>query len=69
MGSSIKQLVRHAVGFLFILLWLIAFMFLYPTLYDAVGKVVSLLLLVLWVIVCEAIFEYIVSNSERGDKL
>jgi len=69
MGSSIKQLVRRAVGFLFILLWLIAFMFLYPSLYDAVGKVVSLLLLVLWVIVCEAIFEYIVGKSERGDKL
>jgi len=69
MGSSITQLVRRAVGFLFILLWLIAFMFLYPTLYDAVGKVISLLLLVLWVIVCEAIFEYIVSHSGRGDKL
>lgn len=69
MGSSIKQLVRRAVGFLFILLWLIAFMFLYPTLYDAVGKVISLLLLVMWIIVCEVIFEYIVSNSEREEKL
>jgi len=69
MGSSIKQLVRLAVGFLFILLWLIAFMFLYPTLYDTVGKVISLLLLVLWIFVCEAIFVYIVSDSGRGEKL
>ena len=64
MGSSIKQLVRRAVGFLFILLWLIAFMFLYPTLYDAVGKVISLILLALWVYVSSAVFEYIVSDSE-----
>jgi len=64
MGSSIKQLVRRAAGFLFILLSLIAFMFLYPTLYDAVGKVISLILLALWVYVSSAVFEYIVSDSE-----
>ena len=69
MGSRVKQLVRRAAGFLFILLALIAFMFLYPTLYDAVGKVISLLLLVPWIFVCEAVFEYIVSDSERRKKL
>ena len=69
MGSSIIQWVRRAAGFLFILLSLIAFMFLYPTLYDAVGKVISLLLLVLWVFVCSAVFEYIVSGSEPRDEL
>jgi len=68
MGSSIKQLVRRATGFLFILLSLIIFMFLYPRLYDAVGKVISLLLLVLWVLVCSAIFEYIVSDSEPREE-
>jgi hypothetical protein len=69
MGSRIKLLVRRAAGFLFILLSLIAFMFLYATLYDAVGKVISLLLLVLWIFVCSAVFEYIVSDSERRDEL
>ena len=68
MGITIKQLVRRTAGFLFILLSLIAFMFLYPALYDAVGKVISLLLLVLWVFVCSAIFEYIVSDSEPREE-
>jgi len=69
MGSRIKLLVRRAAGFLFILLSLVGFMFLYPTLYDAVGKVISLLLLVLWIYVCAAVFEYIVSDSEPRDEL
>jgi hypothetical protein len=69
MGSTIKQLVRRAAGFLFVLLSLIAIMFLYPTLYDAVGKIISLLLLVLWIFLCSAVFEYIVSDSERREEL
>ena len=68
MGSSMKQWVKRAAGFLFILLSLIAFMFLYPALYDAVGKIISLLLLVLWIFVCSAVFEYIAGDSEPREE-
>lgn len=64
-----KQFVKRAAGFLFVLLSLIAYMFLYPKLYDSVGKIPSLLLFVVLIFVCSAVYGYIVSGSERREEL
>jgi hypothetical protein len=60
-----KQFVIRAAGFLFVLLCFIAYMFLYPKLYDIVGKFPSLLLFVALIFVCSGVYGYFVSRSKR----
>ena len=64
-----KPFVMRAVGFLFVLLSFIAYMFLYPKLYDILGKIPSLLLFVVLIFICSGIYGYIVSRSERREEL
>lgn len=64
-----KQFVKRSAGFLFVLLSLIAYMFLYPKLYDTMGKIPSILLFVVFIFVCPAVYRYIVSGSERREEL
>jgi hypothetical protein len=67
MSGSIKEFVRRAAGFCFILFCLIGYMFLYPKLYETVGKAATLLLLLVVIFVCEWAFEFIVSGSKRNE--
>ena len=60
-----KQFVIRAAGFLFVLLCFITYMFLYPQLYDIVGKIPSLLLFVVLIFVCLQVYGFIVSRSKR----
>jgi len=62
-----KQFVIRAAGFLFVLLCFIAYMFLYPKLYDIFGKIPSLLLFVVLIFVCLEGYGFIVSRSERRE--
>ena len=63
-----KQFVIRAAGFLFVLLCFIAYMFLYPKLYDIVGKFPSLLLFVVLIFVCSGVYGYIVGRSKRREE-
>ena len=68
MNGSMKQFVRRAAGFCFLLACLIGYMFLFPTLYETVGKATTFLLLAVLIFVCELVFEYIVSDAKRGEE-
>ena len=60
-----KQFVIRAAGFLFVLLCFIAYMFLYPKLYDIVGKIPSLLLFIALIFVCSVVYGYFSRPNRR----
>jgi hypothetical protein len=68
MSSSTKDWLRRAAGFCFISISLIAYMFLFPRLYESIGKTATLLLLVLVIFVCKYVFEFLVYGSIGKEK-
>ena len=68
MTNSMKDWLRRAAGFCFISVCLIGYMFLFPSLYETIGKAATLLLLVGLIFVCKYAFEFLVYGSMGKEK-
>jgi putative flippase GtrA len=68
MSNLMKDFARRAAAFCLILFCLIGYMFLFPRLYESIGKAATLLLLVVLLFVCEYLFEQMTAGARRKEE-
>ncbi len=59
--------IRRILASLAIILIFVAFMFLYPVLYNSLGRILAMSLWLVLIFMCEVLWNFVCDNSKRSE--